>query len=63
MAAVYAFFHSGLALNTPCPFYHHINNPYQGPSGVTGTPDPPNQAQHTPVAPGTVNALRLNHWH
>ena len=55
MATVCALFHSALAPNTPCPFCHHSNGPYKG---VTNTPETPNQAQYTPVAPGTVTALR-----
>jgi hypothetical protein len=58
MATVYALFHSGLAPNTPCAFCHHLNDPCRGPSDVAGILDPPNQAQHIPVAPGTVTALR-----
>ena len=58
MTTVCALFHSALAPNTSCPFCHHSNDPYGGLSGVAGTPDPPNQAQYTPVAPGTVSALR-----
>jgi hypothetical protein len=58
MATVCALFHSGLAPNIPCPFCHHINNTLGEPAGVAGTPDPPNQAQYAPVAPGTVAAPR-----
>ena len=58
MVIVCALFHSALAPNTSCPFCHHSNDPYGGPSGVAGTPDPSNQAQYTLVVPGTVSALR-----
>jgi hypothetical protein len=58
MATVCALFHSGLAPNILCPFCHHSNDPYRGPSDVAGTPDPSNQVQYTPVVPGTVTALR-----
>jgi len=57
MATVCTLFHSSLAPNNPCPFCHHINNPLGCHAGVAGTPDPSNQAQYTPVAPGTVAAL------
>lgn len=58
MATICALFYSTLASNTFCPFCYHTNNPLGGPRGVTGTPDPFNQAQYTPVIPGTVTALR-----
>lgn len=65
-----ALFHSALALNTPCPFCHWINNPSAGSFGMPGilsqqAQDPPNQAQNPPgqaqytsTAPETVANLR-----
>ena len=58
MATVCAIFHSALAPNTPDPFCHHSNDLCGDHSGIASTPDPPNQAQYTPLAPGTVTALR-----